>query len=240
MTQIDRRSFIKTTASAGSILLVSPYLDGSLLGMPVAKVNGYFSGEFGIDQALCTLLLETALSRGGDYADVYFEHTLENWLSLEDGKVNQSYGRVKLGVGIRTVKGDQVGYGYTEELTRESMLSAAATAASLTSGQPIAAPEALRKPETANYYPLISPLEEVPLSSKLPLVKAINEKCFSKSNEIIKVNAGFHDSTKRIMVVTSDGVMAEDLIPRNYLYASAIAERNGRKEQSWWNVGGRY
>jgi TldD protein len=53
------------------------------------------------------------------------------------------------------------------------------------------------------------------------------------------VNAGFSSSAKRILIVTSDGVQAEDLIPSGYVYASVVAERNGKREQSSWNLGGR-
>ena len=45
--------------------------------------------------------------------------------------MNRAYGDVALGVGIRTVKGDQVGYGFTQELTEKSMLAAASTAATI-------------------------------------------------------------------------------------------------------------
>lgn len=238
MKNINRRSFLRTTATAGGVLLVSPYLDGSLFGQSNMATNGYFENEFGIDKNLCHKLLETALSRGGDFADLYFEHTINNWLILEDGKVNQSYGIVKLGVGIRTVKEDQVGYGYTEDLSPEAMTSAAKTAASLVNETSKQVASNFKMLESSNYYPLKN-LTEIPLKSKLPLVKSINDKCFNKSSMIVKVNAGFHDSMKRIMIVTSDGLIAEDIIPRNYLNASVVAEKDGKREQSWWNYGGR-
>ena len=41
------------------------------------------------------------------------------------------------------------------------------------------------------------------------------------------------------MVVTSDGIGAEDLQPRNFLFASVVAEKDGKRERAWWNVGGR-
>ena len=81
--------------------------------------GNYFLKEFGIDETLCRKLLAKALSKGGDFADLYFEFTVSNYLGLEDGKVNQSYGDISLGVGIRTVKGDQIGYGFTQELTED-------------------------------------------------------------------------------------------------------------------------
>src|ERR1700677_3251544 len=98
--------------------------------------GGYFLKEFGIDETLCRRLLTKALSRGGDFADLYFEHSLSDWVGLEDGRVDRSYGSVSLGVGIRTVKGDQVGYGFTQDLGEAAMLTAAATAASLVNQAP--------------------------------------------------------------------------------------------------------
>lgn len=89
-----------------------------------------------------------------------------------------------------------------------------------------------------NYYPLKS-LDEIPLTDKLPLVKAVNERCFENSKLISKVEAGYHDSMKRMMLVTSEGIIAEDMLPRNFLYASVVAEKEGKREQGWWNVGGR-
>lgn len=239
MKNINRRKFLKTSASVGGMLLVAPYLDGSVFAQANISASGYFASEFGIDDALCRILLETALSKGGDFADLYFEHSLDNWLILEDGKVNRSYGDVKLGVGIRTVKGDQIGYGFTQILDKDSMISAAKTAASIVDLKSVTSMLDFNVLSSKNYYPIIAPFEEVSLQSKIPIVKTINDTCFQESELIQKVNAGFHDSMKRVMVVTSDGVKTEDVLPRSFLFASTVGEKNGRKEQGWYNLGGR-
>jgi len=57
-------------------------------------------------------------------------------------------------VGIRTVKNDQVGYGFTQILTEESMLSAAKTAASLVNASAIPITDHFNTPEIGNYYPV--------------------------------------------------------------------------------------
>ena len=56
---------------------------------------------------------------------------------LEDGKVNRAACDVALGVGIRTVKGDQVGYGFTQQLDEAAMRAAAATAWPTVAATPI-------------------------------------------------------------------------------------------------------
>ncbi len=240
MGRITRRTFLEASAKVAAIGLAVPALPKGWYSLARADQPGYFENEFGITDALCQKVLARALSKGGDFADLYFEHTISNWIILEDGKVSRAYSDVALGVGIRTVKGDQVGYGFTQELTEKPMMDAAATAATIASAQAARPTGKFGWLDTKNYYPLEKLLTLVPLESKLPLVQSINDKCFALSSDIVKVNANFHDQQKRIMVVTSDGVKAEDLQPRNYLAGFVVAERKGKREQAGWNIGGRH
>jgi len=237
MQPVSRRSFLKTSAmgvAAGALIL-----DGGWLSHSQGETMEYFASEFGISDALCEKVLAKALAKGGDFADLFFEHTLNNYLILEDGKVNRAYGEIALGVGIRTVKGDQVGYGFTQELEEKSMLAAAATAANITDGTVATPVQKSRRISLAQRYPLNKLYTAVPLTDKLPLVQSANDTCFTLSKEIIKVNATLNDEQKRILIVTSDGVKAEDLQPKSFLAASVTAERNGRRERAGYNLGGR-
>lgn len=236
---ISRRSFLKTTTTAAAATAAIPVLNNNLFKLIGAELPGYFEREFGITETLCNKALEKALSKGGDFADLYFEHTISNYVMLEDGKVNRAYCDISLGVGIRTVKGDQVGYGFTQELDNNSILAAAATAATISNSGKKSYDKEFIKLKLHNYYPLKQLLTEVPLESKLPLIQGVNDKCFALSPLVKKVTAGFVDEQKRIMVVTSDGIKAEDLLPKTYLFVNVLAEKNGKRERTGWNIGGR-
>ncbi len=239
MKKITRRAFIKTSATAAAVTVATPLLPKGLYSLARADTPGYFESEFGITDSLCHKVIAKALSKGGDFADLYFEHTIGNWIILEDGKVSRAYSDVALGVGIRTVKGEQVGYGFTQELTEQSMLAAASTAATISDAEAKKPAGEFVTLKTKNYYPLKTLLTSVPLESKLPLVTSVNDRCFSLSPLVTKVYAQFHDQQKRILVVTSDGTKAEDLQPKNYIYASVVAEKDGKRERAGWNIGGR-
>jgi TldD protein len=239
MNTMSRRDFIRTGAAAAGTIAVPSILSKGWYALARAEEPGYFEREFGITDGLCRKVLAEALAKGGDFADLYFEHTISNYLILEDGKVNQAAANVSLGVGIRTVKGDQVGYGFTQGFGEKAMLAAAATAATIADAQPKGPAGQFVPLKTRSYYPLATLLTAVPLESKLPIVQAVNDRCFALSPLVTKVNAVFHDQQKRILVVTSDGVKAEDLQPRTFLNAGVIAEKNGRRERSGWNIGGR-
>ena len=240
MEKITRRSFLRTGASAAAATIAAPaFLSRGWHSFAQAEAAGYFEREFGVTEVACRRVLAKALAKGGDFADLYFEHTISNFLILEDGKVNRAASDVALGVGIRTVKGEQVGYGFTQDLSEKAMLAAASTAATI-------ADSSEKKPagefvalKANNYYPITTLFSSVPLETKLPLVQSVNDKCFALSPLVIKANVVFHDQQKRILVVTSEGVRAEDLQPRSYLGVTVVAEKNGRRERSGWNIGGR-
>src|SRR3990172_11839996 len=94
---------------------------------------GYFA-RFDVTEAMIAQALSAALSRGGDHADVFFQHRVGSDLGLEDGAVNRAFASVELGVGVRVVKGDQTGYGYSEDLSLAALRTCAQTAAAIADG----------------------------------------------------------------------------------------------------------
>src|SRR5437879_11052235 len=73
--------------------------------------------------------LGEALSRGGDYADLYFEYRITHSIVLEEQIVKSATKGVNIGVGVRVVSGEKTGYAYSDDLNREHILKAAKTAA---------------------------------------------------------------------------------------------------------------
>ena len=76
-------------------------------------------------------ILSTALSRGGEYADIFLEDTRISSLELQDGTVSQAQQLMLYGAGIRVVDGTQTGYAYTMDLSPKALLNAARFASSI-------------------------------------------------------------------------------------------------------------
>ncbi|GEJ56688.1 TldD/PmbA family protein [Anaeromyxobacter diazotrophicus] len=199
----------------------------------------YFA-RFGVTEALVADALSAALSRGGDFADVFFQHRVSNDLALEDGAVNRAYTTVELGVGVRVVKGDQTGYGYTEDLSPAALRACAETAAAIASGPARPAPQRFHVPSRLpDRYRLQTPWEEVRPEAKLPLLEGVNARVFAADPRVKKVSVHFRDEAGAVLVATSDGRLVEDLQPMTLLYVSCLAEQGGRREQGGYNVAGR-
>src|SRR5437588_9057151 len=73
--------------------------------------------------------LSEALSRGGDYADLYFEYRINHSIVLEEQIIKSATKGVNLGVGVRVISGEKTGYAYSDDLNREHVIKAARTAA---------------------------------------------------------------------------------------------------------------
>src|SRR5437762_11929578 len=95
----------------------------------MALSNSIFCEKYNVTTRDLEGYLSEALSRGGDYADLYFEYRINHSIVLEEQIIKSATKGVNLGVGVRVIAGEKTGYAYSDDLNRENILKAARTAA---------------------------------------------------------------------------------------------------------------
>ena len=198
-----------------------------------------FYERFGVTEKIIKEVITVALSKGGDYCDVFFQHTLSNYIGLEDKEVNRAYSNVDFGVGIRVLKGDQTGYTFTEEITLKSMKNAANTAANIANSSKKIEPVDFYTHAHPNYYAIKTHWEQVSIDTKIPYLQTINDKIFSLDKRVIKSSVSFNDSTTYLLFANSEGRVTYDYQPQTVLSASCTAEQKGERENGSFNLAGR-
>lgn len=232
---MDRRNFLKT----GSMIMLSSVATPSILHASLSgkdDASGVSSAlkHFGVSEEELRKVLAVALEKGGNYADLFFEHTFNNYVGLQDGAVNRCNSNIDFGMGVRVLAGDQSGYAYVENITVDEMLKAARTAARIASDSRITTPVNLTdKVLKKNYYSVKTPWEEVTLKNKMPFLQRLNEKVFSLDKRVHKVSASLTDTTSHILFCNSDGVMYYDYRPMVTLGAVCVMEENGKIENGY-------
>ena len=98
------------------------------------NTDRYYLDLFKVTQPQLEKITATALSHGGDYADLYFEHTTFFNLLLKDGVVSSGGFHTDYGVGIRVLNGEKTGYAYSENTEMADMLKAAEAASAISLG----------------------------------------------------------------------------------------------------------
>jgi len=194
---------------------------------------------FGVDQAVVARVMSELTSRGADTADLYFQHTRNNSLTLEDGIVSSADSGIQQGVGLRVLIGDQTGYAFTEDLTLPAMLAAARTASAIVSGSQAVAPQSFNPLETGNLYTTTVPWADVGVDQKLPVMKFIEQQAKSKDPAIEKVAVYWGDADERVMIATLDGRLVTDHRPMAHVTVVVTAKKGDETQMGYSNIAAR-
>ena len=78
-----------------------------------------------ISNKLALDIINTALKTGGDFAEIYIENIDSTTFRIENTKVDSLVSPKRIGCGIRILKDLQSVYGYTNDLSKKSLLKLA-------------------------------------------------------------------------------------------------------------------
>ena len=235
---MKRRDFLKTGGAVIAGAAVLPQISC----VPTTNISLDLSGmlnHFGVTQRDLQRVITVALERGGDYADLFFEHTLSNSVALQDGEVNRASSNIQYGVGIRVVSGDQTGYAFVEDISLNNMINAARTASRIASSSAKTPPVKVDEKTFANLYPVINSWEDASIQSKTPFLEKFNERVFALDPRVTKVNASINDSTTYILYYNSEGALCHDFRPMVVVSGTCIMEHNGKIENNRTSRAGR-
>lgn len=179
-------------------------------------------------------VISTALSKGGEYADLFFEHTYNNNISLRDGEVNRTSSNIDFGVGIRVLVGGQTGYAYVENTDITELLKAAETAANIAKNNVKKSLSTnITELISQNYYPIKKSWLDVNIEDKKQYIENLNKAMYELDSRIIKASASLNDSTSYILFFNSEGILYYDYRPMCVMYASCTMEQNGKIENGY-------
>jgi TldD protein len=182
-------------------------------------------------------VLERALVRGGDLAELYAEARNGFSLTLDDRHVERPLGGRERGVCVRVVQGDSTFYGYVDGLAEEDLLRVAASVAQAVRGD-AERPAALASPAFVDGHPVRIRPEEVEARRKADLLRACDERARAAGTEVAQVRIGYAESRRRVEVYNSEGRAAADDRTRVRLTAQVVARREDRVETGTDTRGG--
>ena len=109
----------------------------------------FFTANFGIRTADFDKVLDAALGKKADYADLFFEYRRNEGVSLEEGLVKNCSQSAANGVGVRVLAETKTGYAYTDDITIENLEIAARTARYIAQNRPSQVPAPVGQPRAA-------------------------------------------------------------------------------------------
>lgn len=236
----QRRRFLRAgTSLLGALAAGELVATSSAIASPATGGVGYFA-RFGVTECLLRRALTAALSTGGDYADLFCQHRGTHGLVLEHGAIGRASATVALGLGVRVLQGDAIGYAFAEDLSPRAVEAAARTAGAIARG-------AGRAPSTRfapvrlapTRYTELTPWDTVGVTQKRALLHTLEVKALAADPSIKEATLALWDYEEVMLLATSDGHLVEDRQPLTHLFLTLTAERHGRREHNTVNLAGR-
>ena len=136
----------------------------------------YYLDIFKITPQELDTVIKAALSRGGDFADLYFEYTTFFNLLLKDGVVSSGGFHTDFGVGIRVLKGEKTGFAYSENTQLGDMIYAAKAASAIACSCSDSVKYTPVHDNKISTYPTLKSWRNEGADSFLPFLKSLETK----------------------------------------------------------------
>lgn len=150
-------------------------------------------------------LLSAALSRGGDFAEVYIQRSRSTSIPLEERKIRSAETRISMGLGIRVISGEKTGYAYSDNLDMSALLDAARVAAHIAEGPGTERSIEITAQLAPDYYTIKLDPKDASVAAKIVLLKRANKAAYAYDPRIKQVDAAYSDFQEDVIVANSDG-----------------------------------
>lgn len=177
-----------------------------------------------LDQSLVDTVIRSALSRGGDFAEIFVEEKSTFSASLEDSLVEELSSGTTRGAGIRVKFGETTGFAHTADLSEAGLMRAVEAASSLAKNSSHKVNQVAVGDRVTTHLALdkTHPIS-ISKDKKIELLRRLDYAGRSAGASIRQVSAGYSDSFRRFLVANSEGVFVEEDQVRTRLAVSCVA-----------------
>lgn len=191
-----------------------------------------------LDRRTAYNILDTALSTGADFAEIFIEDNRKNSVSVINGKVERALSGRDYGLGLRLICGERAIYFYTGNTDSENLMSLASQAAQAVKGSSRCL---LKNFDKKDWYGGIGRAVIMPESVKkktiADMLKSASDAAFAYSSTISQTQMSYLDSVQDVCIINSEGVWATDRRVRTRASVSAVASNESEKQTGYFGPG---
>jgi TldD protein len=194
-----------------------------------------------LDRELVAEVLNVARAGGADWADLFVEDRISTTLHLLNGGVKDAGGGNAFGAGVRVLYGTKVVYAYTNDVTRDGLLTVAQAVARAEGFQGAVDGAGrggldfrVRQPQ--RLWEIAQHPSDTSKRAKLEVARRAHGSAWGVGH-VKTVDVWFNDSVQRILVANTDGDWVEDERVLSRVSVAAIAEDGARRATGSHNPG---
>lgn len=159
-----------------------------------------------ISKSVAIEVLNKALETGADYAEIFYENSMSDAITIENGKVSVASSKLTSGVGLRLLKENQCIYGYTCDLTKKGLLKLADDLNKSFNGERLLTVTKLEMIRGKNRSPIINSYDNFTIEERIALLKeGIDEIEKMNDPRIVRYIGSFASSHRFVAIFNSKG-----------------------------------
>ena len=185
--------------------------------------------------------LRTALSRGGEWAELFWERHETLQLVLDDGRIEDAITGVDQGAGIRIVdrSGERTTYANANVTDTDEIIALAGRAASSVSeGGDLHDAASLAPDELPPPHPVRIDPRSVPVERKVALLRAADAAARAVDARVTQVTVTYAESVQDVLVANSEGIHRTDTRVRLNFAINVVAKQGEVLESGFEAVRG--
>ncbi|MGE5398400.1 MAG: TldD/PmbA family protein [Chitinophagales bacterium] len=191
-----------------------------------------------LKKELLSRVIEEALKRGGDFAEIYVEEKVLTGMLCEDNKIEKVNSGREAGAGVRVVTAGNTAYAYTNDLSEEGLMQIARTASHVAAGDNKDVTVSLNPRQADLKLDFMRLPQDFPFEDRAELLLSVNSAARSVGEDIKQVTASLADVEKNFQVANSLGEIAEDNFVRTRFVVNAVAARDNVIQTGFDAIGG--
>lgn len=182
-------------------------------------------------------VLYAALSRGGDFAEIFVEDKLSTNIRLVGGLIENNISGRDYGVGIRIFDKLNCIYAYTNDSSEENLIKVAKEAAAALNSAATDLSLNFLKGNIRDINPIKIMPSSVDKKEKVDLMKRAYEVGKNYDPSISQVTITYLDEDQKILIANTEGTMVEDRRVRTRFSVASVASKGGEMQQGFYGPG---
>ena len=178
-----------------------------------------------ISREVCQRVLQTAVSTGADYAEIFAENSVNNAISMIANKVDNIRNTVIAGAAVRVFKGLRSVMATTIDTSEAGLIRCAEKAADALGQGSAQIDIVLRERLFGDIHPVITCPTSVGNKEKIEILKAGYFAAKEYDPCVVQATGSLADVDHNILIATSEGLYAQDRQIRTRIAISAVADK---------------
>ncbi|MCF6466722.1 TldD/PmbA family protein [Clostridium sp. Cult2] len=182
-------------------------------------------------------VLYAALSKGGDFAEVFVEDRFNTSIDMVGGYVESSISGRDYGVGIRIFDGLNSVYAYTNNSKEDNLIQVAKEAALAIKSSKKDIVLNLMEFNISNMHPIKIMPSNAEKAKKVELLKRGYESAKAYDPFITQVTSNYFDEEQNVLIANSEGLMVQDKRVRTRFKIQSVASKDGETQIGFYGPG---